>query len=117
MKRISPIGKRLALKLDTEIVFEALILNRLIRLPAARREEWLRGLLVRGFQDECRAIREVQPHRIVERITLDRERHTATPVTVQRVDSAMTSKGMTTPMHEISNRSAVSLDDLQKVMG
>ena len=57
---VSPISQRLALKLDPSIAFEALILNRLMRVPESRRKEWLRGLLVQGFQSECRALRKLQ---------------------------------------------------------
>ena len=57
---VSPISQRIALKLDLSIAFEALILNRLRRLPESRRTEWLRGLLVQGFQSECRALRKLQ---------------------------------------------------------
>ena len=57
---VSPISQRIALKLELSIAFEALILNRLRRLPEIRRKEWLRGLLVQGFQSECRALRKLQ---------------------------------------------------------
>ena len=57
---VSPISQSIVLRLDVAIAFEALILNRLRRLPKTRREEWLRGLLVKGFQRECRALRDVQ---------------------------------------------------------
>lgn len=42
--------------------FEALILNELERRPAARQEEWLRRLLVLGFQCECRALQVIESH-------------------------------------------------------
>ena len=57
---VSPISQRIAFKLDLSIAFEALILNRLMRVPESRRKEWLRGLLVQGFQSECRALRKLQ---------------------------------------------------------
>jgi len=57
---VSPIAQRIALKLDVGMAFEALILNRLVRLPDTRRQEWLRGLLVQGFQSECGALRKLQ---------------------------------------------------------
>ena len=41
------------------MALEAIILNRLECLPTARRQEWLRGLLVQGFRSECRALRGV----------------------------------------------------------
>ena len=57
---VAPISQRIALKLDVGMAFEALILNRLVRLPNTRRQEWLRGLLVQGFQSECGALRKLQ---------------------------------------------------------
>lgn len=57
---VTPINQRITLQLDVAFAFEALILNRLRRLPKSRCEEWLRGLLVQGFQRECRAIRKLQ---------------------------------------------------------
>ncbi len=50
-------GERVVLQLDTRIALEAIILNRLERIPKARRQEWLRGLLVQGFRQECQALR------------------------------------------------------------
>jgi hypothetical protein len=47
-------GQRLYLQLDARMAFEALILQRLQRIPTGRRQEWLRGLLVQGFLAECR---------------------------------------------------------------
>lgn len=48
------------LLLDPRVAFEALILNRLERIPEGRRQEWLRGLLVHGFSQECQSLRVVQ---------------------------------------------------------
>mgnify|MGYP007022268041 CR=1 FL=1 len=53
-------SKRIALQLDPRVAFEALILNRLERIPETRRQEWLRGLLVQGFRQECQSLRVVQ---------------------------------------------------------
>jgi hypothetical protein len=50
-------GQRVVLQLDSRIALEAIILNRLERIPATRRQEWLRGLLVQGFRAECQALR------------------------------------------------------------
>ena len=50
------VGKRIVLQLDTRVRFEALILNRLERVPKGRRQEWLRGLLVQGFRYECQTL-------------------------------------------------------------
>ncbi len=53
-------GKRVVLQLDTRVALEALILNRLERVPEGRRQEWLRGLLVQGFRYECQSLRIAQ---------------------------------------------------------
>ena len=50
---------RVVLQLDPRIALEAIILNRVERIPATRRQEWLRGLLVQGFRTECQALRGV----------------------------------------------------------
>ncbi len=50
-------GQRIVLQLDSRIALEAIILNRLERIPPTRRQEWLRGLLVQGFRSECQALR------------------------------------------------------------
>ncbi len=43
---------RITLVLDRRVSLEALLLNRLLRLPATRHQEWLRGLLLLGFRRE-----------------------------------------------------------------
>ena len=53
-------GKRVVLQLEPRVRFEALILNRLERVPEGRRQEWLRGLLVQGFRYECQSLRIAQ---------------------------------------------------------
>ncbi len=50
-------GQRIVMQLDLRIALEAIILNRLERIPPTRRQEWLRGLLVQGFRSECQALR------------------------------------------------------------
>jgi len=52
-------GQRVVLQLDPRIALEAIILNRLERTPTARRQEWLRSLLVQGFRSECLVLRGV----------------------------------------------------------
>ncbi|MCP4877139.1 MAG: hypothetical protein GY896_16905 [Gammaproteobacteria bacterium] len=49
--------QRVVLHLDPRIALEAIILNRHERIPQARRQEWLRGLLLQGFRIECQALR------------------------------------------------------------
>jgi len=62
MSKIKP-GRRIVVHLDSRIALEAIILNRLERLPTTRRQEWLRGLLVQGFRSECLALRGVPERR------------------------------------------------------
>ena len=47
---------RLVIHLDTRVALESVLLNRQACLPAARRQEWLRRLLMQGFYDECQAL-------------------------------------------------------------
>ena len=49
---------RITLQLDSRVVLEGVMLNRLERIPKGRRQEWLRGLLVAGFKAECRVLRD-----------------------------------------------------------
>ena len=49
--------------LDPRMALEAIILNRLERIPTARRQEWLRSLLVQGFRLECLVLRDVPEKR------------------------------------------------------
>jgi len=53
-------GHRIVMQLDPRIALEAILLNRLERIPTSRRQEWLRGLLVQGFRTECQALRGAQ---------------------------------------------------------
>ena len=75
------LGMRVALQLDTRIALEAIILNRLQRIPANRRQEWLRGLLVQGFRQECQALRG----------TMDETQQPAAMAFTPRLKGAMTS--------------------------
>ncbi len=49
---------QVVLQLEPRIALEAIILNRLERIPKVRRQEWLRGLLVQGFRVECQVQRD-----------------------------------------------------------
>lgn len=52
--------QQLVIELDHEVSLESNLLNRYARLPATRRQEWLRGLLLQGFRDEIRTLSGVQ---------------------------------------------------------
>ena len=56
-------GHRIVVHLDPRMALEAVILNRLERIPTVRRQEWLRGLLVHGFRSECLVLRVVPEKR------------------------------------------------------
>lgn len=64
----APRGKRIVLQLDPRVTFEALVLNRLERIPEGRRQEWLRRLLIQGFRQECQSLRTVQDGIVPRRI-------------------------------------------------
>lgn len=52
--------QQLRLLLDTRIPLEAMVLQRLNRIPKGRQNEWLRQLLLVGFRSECQAIKSEQ---------------------------------------------------------
>ncbi len=56
-------GYLIVVQLDPRMALEAIIGNRLERIPATRRQEWLRGLLMQGFRAECLALRSVPEKR------------------------------------------------------
>lgn len=58
-KRASRAKPCSVVKLDAGIAFEALLLEKLTELPEARREEWLRSLLFKGLQKECRELQKL----------------------------------------------------------
>ena len=50
-------GTRISIQLDPRMALEAILLSRLQLMPTKRRQEWLRGLLLQGFREECQALR------------------------------------------------------------
>lgn len=48
---------RVVIMLNTRIALEAVVLNRLQRLPLNRQQEWLRGLVIQGFRVESQVTR------------------------------------------------------------
>lgn len=56
----SLVDRRVVLKFDASMPFEALILRRLSQVTKSRHQEWLRGLLVQGFLSECDNLRTLQ---------------------------------------------------------
>ena len=49
---------RLTVVLDTRVALEALLITALRRNPTARRQEWLRQVLLQGFRSECLGLRQ-----------------------------------------------------------
>ncbi len=92
-------GERVALQLDTRIALEAIILNRLQRIPVNRRQEWLRGLLVQGFRQECQVLQGMSDERkqppamaFTPRLEGAMKGLTATPLVVPTVQSQAAGK-------------------------
>lgn len=55
-------GESLVIHLDSRVALEGNLLNRHRCLPASRRQEWLRGLLLQGFRDEYQLLRGTPDH-------------------------------------------------------
>ncbi len=58
-KQASGHEHRLSIVLDKRIALEALLVNALHKNPIARRQEWLRRVLIQGFRAECQGVRAV----------------------------------------------------------
>lgn len=56
----SQTAQRLCIRLDPAMLLEGVLLERLALVPKARRQEWLRGLLVQGYLWEARTSRGVR---------------------------------------------------------
>ena len=56
MAKANP-GIRVTIQLDPRVALESVLLNRHRQVPANRRQEWLRGLLVQGFRSEIASLR------------------------------------------------------------
>jgi hypothetical protein len=48
---------QLMIVLDRRVALEALLVNAIQKSPAARRQEWLRRVLIQGFRAECQGVR------------------------------------------------------------
>ncbi|NIB44064.1 hypothetical protein HBA55_30975 [Pseudomaricurvus alkylphenolicus] len=55
MTKDRDVGVRI--RLDARVPLESMVLNRLQNLPRARRDEWLRRLLILGFRSECHSLK------------------------------------------------------------
>jgi len=106
---VASIAQRIALELDGAIAFEALILTRLAQLPTTRHQEWLRGLLVRGFQRECRGLRSIQHEQANSTKAPPRE-----AIVIEQSSALQASPAMPIPC---SSDNVVSFAALRKVIG
>lgn len=119
----SMIDRRVVLKLDASMVFEALILNRLSRLPKARHHEWLRGLLVQGFKRECRSLRTLQRGLDRSDDVPPRSKDRVAPESATRSGPAALREGKTSPAAEsegfegCTHRRELSFAALRNVIG
>lgn len=53
--------QQISILLDTRIPLEAMVLQRLHRLPKDRQNEWLRQLVLTAFRSECQVLRSEPP--------------------------------------------------------
>lgn len=93
--------RKLEIRLDRLVSLESNLLDRYALLPVARRQEWLRGLLMQGFRDECRVLSgvpESQRHRPMMTFSRRIGRKSPSPVvTREPVSMAGVAQVTTTP--------------------
>ena len=53
--------QQICILLDTRIPLEAMVLQRLYRLPKDRQSEWLRQLVLTAFRSECQVLKSEPP--------------------------------------------------------
>ncbi|MEZ5489064.1 MAG: hypothetical protein R3F50_01945 [Gammaproteobacteria bacterium] len=53
--------QQISVLLDTRIPLEAMVLQRLYRLPKDRQSEWLRQLVLTAFRSECQVLKSEPP--------------------------------------------------------
>lgn len=53
--------QQICILLDTRIPLEAMVLQRLYRLPKERQSEWLRQLVLTAFRSECQVLKSEPP--------------------------------------------------------
>jgi hypothetical protein len=58
MKLVPGYEYRLNLALDTRVALEAVLIQRLGQQPKTRQQEWVRRLLILGFREECKSLRQ-----------------------------------------------------------
>jgi hypothetical protein len=102
--------QQLVIRLDSLVALESNLLNRHACLPAARRQEWLRGLLMQGFRDECRALMDTSdngPRRPRLAFTRRVSRKTPPPVTTR--DPALMARTEDAPMPDAAGKPFAAL--------
>jgi hypothetical protein len=113
----SPVSRRIAMKLDVEMPFEALILNRLNGVPASRQQEWLQGLLVLGFLNECRALRELQQVADAQSLGVAERSQSSNSTPREAVPAPFTSQADTDHQQQTPVARVASFASLRQVMG
>jgi hypothetical protein len=120
MRRTTSQAKeRIAIKFDADVDFEAMLLAQLDELPELRREEWLRGLLMKGFQRELRERQRLlggSPRRVVAPPPPAVEVRTTGHRAVTGADSAAAQDDVAAPGNRRTG-TVVSLAALRKVIG
>ena len=122
MKQCSEIP--ISITLNRRIALEALILNRLQRLPELRRDEWLRNLLMQGFRAECQSIKTQQftaLHSLATRELAVAHPNWLMQTPIERSPSATESEGLS---HQVAQKKATRVDthskpfaELAKIIG
>lgn len=120
-KRTSRAKPCIALKLDAGIAVEALLLERLTELPEARREEWLRNLLLKGLQKESRELQKLNCRSLPSAVAISPRAADESRSTDHRATAAST-PAVPTPSPRASDapqspETIVSLTALRKMIG
>jgi hypothetical protein len=107
------VKSRIALKLDAGVAVEALLLERLTELPEARREEWLRSLMLKGLQKECRELQKLNFRSLPNGVVISRRAADESRLTDRRAGAALMPAAPTTsPRASDSPQSAVTIVSL-----
>jgi hypothetical protein len=113
----TPVSRRIALKLDVEMPFEALILNRLNGVPVSRQQEWLGRLLVLGFLNECRALSELQHGADAQSLGVAERFQSSDSTSPVAVPAPFTSQDSTDLQQQAPVARVASFASLRQVMG
>lgn len=93
--------QQICILLDTRIPLEAMVLQRLYRLPKDRQSEWLRQLVLTAFRSECQVLKSEPP--LSARASLRRSPDLNSPKPGKRASdqaSQQTSKAVASPSND-----------------